>query len=136
MEKTFHIRQVTISGESGDVAGETVESWKERLPELLQGYEAKNIWNLDKTGCFWKALPEKGFGQKKKECKGGKKTKERLTIAFITNAAGGKEMPIVIWKSKKPRCFSGINKSQLPVQYYDQKNAWMTGEILSEILVK
>lgn len=33
-------------------------------------------------------------------------------------------------------CFNGINKSQLPVQYYDQKNAWMTGEILSEILAK
>lgn len=99
-KRRYHIRQVTISGESGDVAGETVESWKERLSELLQGYEAKNIWNLDETGCFWKALPEKGFGQKKKECKGGNKTKERLTIAFITNAAGSKEMPIVIWKSK------------------------------------
>ena len=135
-KKRYNIRQITISGEAGDVAGETVESWKERLPELLQGYEAKDVWNLDETGCFWKALPEKGFGQKKKECKGGKKSKQRLTIAFITNAAGGKEAPIVIWKSKKPRCFSGVIKSQLPVQYYNQTNAWMSGEILHEILAK
>ena len=87
----------------------------ERLPELLEGYEANNVWNLDETGCFWKALPEKGFGQKERECKGGNKAKQRLTIVFIVNAAGGKETPVVIWKSKKPRCFGGIVKSQLPV---------------------
>ena len=29
--------------------------------KLLQGYQKKNIWNLDETGAFWKALPERGF---------------------------------------------------------------------------
>ncbi len=58
-KKRHNIRQVTISGEAGDVAGETVESWNETLPELLETYEANNIWNLDETGCFWRALPEK-----------------------------------------------------------------------------
>ena len=135
-KKRYNIRQITISGESGDVAGDTVESWKERLPELLCGYEANDVWNLDETGCFYKALPDKGFGQRKKICKGGKKAKQRLTIAFIANAAGGKEPPIVIWKSKKPRCFKGITKCQLPVQYFDQPNAWMSGEILHEVLAK
>ncbi len=28
--------------------------------------------------------------------------KQRFTIAFIANAAGGKEAAIVIWKSEKP----------------------------------
>ncbi len=42
-------------------------------------------------------------------------------------------MPIVIWKSEKPRCFKGVN---VPVQYFNQKKAWikrkqwMTGEIM------
>ena len=129
-KKRYNIKQVTISGEAGDVLGVTVDSWKERLPELVRGYKAEDIWNLDETGCFWRALPEKGFGQKKKECKGGKKSKQRLTIAFIVNAAGGKEVPVVIWKSEKPHCFRGINKSQLPVQYFHQSKAWMTGDIL------
>ena len=31
------------------------------------------IWNLDESGCFYKALPDRGFGQKIKEHKGGKK---------------------------------------------------------------
>ena len=128
---------MTENGEAGDVSGNTVESWKERLPELLEGYDAKDVWNIDETGCFWRALPEKGFAQKKTACKGGKKAKERMTIAFVVNAAGGKESPpIVIWKSQKPRCFAGIITSQLPVHYYAQSKAWMSGEILHEILGK
>jgi len=120
-----------VYGESGDVSGETVVSWKERIPELLRGYSAKNIWNLDETGCFWRALPEYGFGKKGSLCKGGKKAKQRFTIALIANAAGGKESAIVIWKSEKPRCLKGIDVSKLPVKYFCQSNAWMNGEIRS-----
>ena len=64
---------MTISGESGDGSGCTVDSWKERLPETITGYKGEDIWNLDESGVFWRALPDKGFGQKVKECKGGKK---------------------------------------------------------------
>ena len=74
---------MSVSGESGDVSGETVKSWKERLPELVQGYSKEDIWNMDETGCFWKALPDKGFGMKGKQCKGGKKSKQRVTVAFL-----------------------------------------------------
>ena len=36
-------------GESGNVDRTTIDSWKERLPELLQGYKKKDIMNLYKT---------------------------------------------------------------------------------------
>lgn len=55
-----------------------VESWKERLPEIVQGYEKDNIWNMDETGIFWRALPDHGFGQKSVSCKDGKKSKQLL----------------------------------------------------------
>ena len=72
--KTRHnIKSRVISGESGEVRAETVESWFERLPLILEGYEAQDIWNTDETGCFWKALPDKGLAERKKQCKGGKK---------------------------------------------------------------
>ena len=61
-----------ICGESGDVQGETVDSWKERLPEIVDGYSKDDIWNMDEIGVFWKALPNRGFGVKGKVCKGGK----------------------------------------------------------------
>ena len=73
-----------VCGESGDVSGATVTSWKERLPEILRGYDEENIFNLDETGCFWRALPSHGFGERGKKCHGGKKTKQRFTIAFFS----------------------------------------------------
>ena len=128
---------MTISGESGEVSGLTVDAWKERLPEIVQGYSGEDVWNLDETRVFWKALPDKGFGQKVKECKGGKKCKQRFTVTFIVNGVGKSEgKPIIIWKSENPRCFKGINKSELPVEYFSQPKAWMTGEILHKVLAK
>lgn len=132
----YNIRQFSVCGESGDVSGDTISSWKEKLPELLEGYNKKDIYNLDETGCFWRTLPNRGFGQKGKECKGGKKSKHRITICFIVNAAGGKEKPIVIAKSENPRCFRRFEKSLLPVTYYSQKKSWMSGNILDSILTK
>ena len=117
-KKRYNVRKVAICGESGDVSGETVALWKERLPEILRGYEERDIYNLDETGCFWRALPDHGLAQKGKQCKGGKKSKQRFTIAFLVNAAGDKETPIVVWTSENPRCFRGFDKNSLPVRYH------------------
>ena len=59
-KRRYNVRKVTVSGESGDVSGVTVSAWKVRLPEILRGYDKKNVYNLDETGCFWKALPQQG----------------------------------------------------------------------------
>ena len=42
-----NIKRIRICGESGDVHGETVQSLKERLPEIVRGYDKENIWNMD-----------------------------------------------------------------------------------------
>ena len=47
-KKKHHLRKMTISGEPGEVSGLTVDSWKERLPEIVQGYSSE--WNLDEMG--------------------------------------------------------------------------------------
>ena len=135
-KKRYNIKQLKISGESGDVQGPTVDSWKERLPELTAGYARDDIWNIDETGLFWKALPDRGFGLKGKECKGGKKTKQRFTVAFFVTASGKKEKPIVIWNVENPRCLKRFDKTLLPVDYFSQKKAWMDGHIMESILAK
>lgn len=134
-KKRYDIRRFSVCGESGEVQGQTVDSWKE-LPEILQGYEKEDIMNLYETGFFWQALPDRGFGQQGKECKGGKKSKKRLTAAFIVSAAGKKEKPVVICKSENPQCFERFDKSLLPVDYFSHKKAWMTGEIMESVLTK
>ena len=62
--------------------------------------------------------------------------KRRNKVALITNAVGDKEAAVIIWKSAKPRCFKSIDISSLPVQYYSQTKAWMTGDILETVLSK
>ena len=136
-KKRYNIKKLKVCGESGDVSGETVQSWKERLPEILSKYSKEDIWNIDESGVFWQALPESGFAQKGRQCHGGKKSKKRVTVAFFVSASGWKDpKPIIIWKSENPRCFKKCNKSDLPVTYFSQKKAWMTGEIMNDILTK
>ena len=120
--KRYNIKMVKVSGESGDVSAQTVDSWKERLPEIVRSYSKEDIRNMDESGVFWHALPENGFGQKGKQCHGGKKSKMTITVAFFVSAAGKKELkPIVIWKSENPRCFKKIEKTDLPVTYFSPK---------------
>ena len=65
-----------------------------------------------------------------------KKVKERLTIAFFVNAAGGKEQPIMIGKSAKARCFKGIRDPKKPegILYYANPRAWMNTQVMIDIL--
>ena len=67
------MKELKVCGEYGDVAGTTIDSWKERLPEIVHGYRKKNIWNLDETGLFWQALPDRGFIENGNEVQEGKK---------------------------------------------------------------
>ena len=97
----------------------TVSSWIERLQELTEGYSLENIWNMDESGCFFKPFPDAGLVQKGKQANGGKKSKQRFTIAFFVSAAGQKiDEPIVIWKSKIPRCFKGLRDPLRPGNVY------------------
>ena len=136
---SYGIREKQISCESLDVSEVTVDSWIERLRELCKGYHLKDIWNMDESGCFFKALPLKGLAHKGKKCKGGKKSKQRMTVAFFVSADGGKVgKPIVIWKSKKPRCFkrsnAALNLEQ--VSYFADTKSWMQINIMENVLDK
>ena len=116
-----------------------VSSWMERLAELTRGCEIADNWNMDETGCFFKALPEKGFAKKKSQARGGKRSKKRLTIAFFVNATGEKAIePLLVWRNENPRCFKNNESLSRPhgIYYYSNPEAWMTTEIMTSILGK
>ena len=56
------------------------------LSFYISGFASDDIWNIDETGLFWKALPDRGFRVKGSACKGGKKVKERFSVYFVTAA--------------------------------------------------
>ena len=63
-KKRFGLRQTIIVGEAGDVSVTTIKTWMEGLPEIIQGYSADDIWNVDESGLFFKALPDAGLAKK------------------------------------------------------------------------
>ena len=136
---TNGIRETRITGEADDVSIPTVKSWIKRIPELARGYKLEDIWNMDELGLFFKFLPDKGLIEKAKSKKGGKKVKVRLTVAFVVNADGKKvDEPVIIWKSKNPRCFKNLkgpdHSRPLGVLCFASNKAWMNSEIMPDVL--
>ena len=80
---TYSVKERHMVGEAGDVSTETVTSWMERIKKIIESYSLENIWNIDKSGCFSKALPDKGLVETGKQVKGRKKLKQRLTVPFL-----------------------------------------------------
>ena len=68
---------------------------------------------------------------KGEKCFGGKFSKERISLLLTANMSGTDKLtPMIIGKSKKPRCF--INVKSLPVIYESSKKAWTTADIFSK----
>ncbi|GBN52936.1 Tigger transposable element-derived protein 4 [Araneus ventricosus] len=119
---------------SGDVDCETVDDWIEnQLPDLIKGYEQKDVFNADETGLFYNLLPSKTLAIKSDTCHGGKKSKVRLTVLLCANADGSEKLPpLIIGKSKKPRFFKNVKA--LPTKYLSNKKSWMAMSFFTDWL--
>ena len=107
-ESAYAIKERRNFGEAGDVAEETITSWMERIQESIEGYSSENIWIMDESGCFFKALPDKGLIEKGKEAKGGKKSKQRFTIAFSSMLPGKTSMSQLSYRRVKSHVVSNV----------------------------
>ncbi|KAL4097797.1 hypothetical protein QTP88_022511 [Uroleucon formosanum] len=57
--KRHNIAYKAIYGESSSVDHDIVDDWNNKLVEICEGFVPKNIFNLDETGLFFRALPNK-----------------------------------------------------------------------------
>nr|XP_015913217.2 tigger transposable element-derived protein 4-like [Parasteatoda tepidariorum] len=116
----------TICGEAAAVDGDAIENWRNSvLKDILSRFDASNVFNLDETGLFYRLLPDKTLSFKGEKCTTGKASKQRLTLLLGANMNGNEKLkPLVIGKSKRPRCFKNVKS--LPVEYEANSNAWMT----------
>ena len=127
-----NIGSAILSGERASVDQDTVDSWRERLPGIIKDFSPKDIYNMDETGLFFRALPDKTLTVRGSDCAGGKRSKDRITVAVCVNAVGEFETPLVIGHAAKPRCFRNISQNKLPVKWAYNKKAWMTGTIFQD----
>ena len=94
-----NIKSFAIWRESGNVDIDKVEEWKAFLASLCNGYTPADIFNMDETGYFYRALPNSTLNQVSKSCKGGKLAKDLVSVALTCSAAGEKLQPLIIGKS-------------------------------------
>ena len=122
-KSAYAIKERRIVDETGDVAEETITSWMEKNQEFTKGFSSENIWNMDECGCFFKTLPDKGL----------------VDQLFLSVLSGKKiDQPIVIWKSKKPRCFKRLSdKSRsADLHYFTNPKSWMTSDVMQAVLTR
>lgn len=104
------------------------------LDTILNNYKHSDNDNLDETSLFYKLLPDKIIKENKNLIEGKKKNKERITILFCVSMTGEKKEPLIIGKSKNPRCFKGKKLETLKIKYLHYPSAWMNKEIFPNYL--
>ncbi|XP_058810614.1 jerky protein homolog-like [Phymastichus coffea] len=97
-------------------------------------YEEDQVYNADETGAHYKSLPKKTLAAgTEKQVPGFKELKERVTVMCCANASGTHKItPLVIGKSKNPRCFAKFEKEKLPVTYMNSLSAWMDRKLFMD----
>lgn len=133
-KKRHNIASGKISGEAASVDMNVVAEWlRNKWPTIRQHFHNDDIFNADETGLFYKLTPDKTLKFKGERCRGGKLSKDRITVLVCANLTGNeKRRLLVIGKSRNPRCFKNVKR--LPVSYEANRKSWMTSEIFSKEL--
>ncbi|XP_026471616.1 tigger transposable element-derived protein 4-like [Ctenocephalides felis] len=117
----------SLSGDENSTTNWLTSVW----PNLRKQFSDDDIFNADETGLFYKLMPERTLKFKGENCSGGKLSKDRITLMVAANMSGTeKKKLLIIGKSQKPRCFKSIKS--LPVDYANNRKAWMTSEIFEK----
>ena len=114
-------------------ASANVNPFKDNLQKIIKekGLTLNQVFNCDETGLYWKLMPNKTLvSSREKEAKGFKKPKDHITLMACANASESIKLPLLfVHKSLNPYCFKNLDKNDLPVDYYTQKNSWMDSSI-------
>ena len=105
--RELQIEIETLSGDS-NAANIFIKTFFNLMQK--EGYTTDDVYNADKTGINWRALPNKSLAARQEtRAPGFKTSKERITAMVCANAGGKHILPLlVIDKAKKPCCFKNV----------------------------
>ncbi|XP_043252523.1 jerky protein homolog-like [Colletes gigas] len=132
-KRRHNIRLVSVCGEKASADINAAEIFKQQFQQFIeeQDIDIENIYNMDESGLFWKALPTKSLSTEKSVA-GLKIKKDRITFGLCANVTGtNKIKPFVVHKYKKPRALKH-SLHRLPVCYKSQKNAWVDRSLFQD----
>ena len=120
-------------GEAGSVNLTSVKEEHIRMRRELQGWDLNDVFNADETSFFWKTVQNNGLSTK--GLPGRKLDKTRMSVLVMMNATGTEKIRLLfIGTAKKPRCFGKKAGHELGLWYFNNKKAWMTGEVFSNAM--
>ena len=99
---------ILLCGEGAEVDKESPEllSRLNELYDVIRQYPARNVYNMDETGLFFRLLPRYTLlmpNEDMKTVRGKKKSKDRVTLVVWANADGSNKIPcMMIGKPKTP----------------------------------
>ncbi|XP_067945124.1 tigger transposable element-derived protein 1-like [Watersipora subatra] len=124
-KKRANLHNVSVFGETASVDTEAAKRFPQVLEEIIEesGYSAKQIFNVDETGLFWKIMPEKTYiSCEEKTMSGYKMAKDRLTLMLGANAEGSYKLkPLLVYRAANPEDFY----EKLSPRYMDVKHKGM-----------
>uniref|UniRef100_A0A8C9VTT6 HTH CENPB-type domain-containing protein n=1 Tax=Scleropages formosus TaxID=113540 RepID=A0A8C9VTT6_SCLFO len=128
------LHTLRLSGETPSADAESVTIFPDQL--LEGGYDARQVFNMDETGLFWKRMPSRTFiSQREKRVPGPKPSKDRLTLLLGGNLNGDiKLKPLLVYHSENPRAMRGMLKSALPVIWRSNRKAWVTQDVFMDYI--
>ncbi|KAG0441672.1 Tigger transposable element-derived protein 6 [Dictyocoela muelleri] len=106
-----------------------IENFSEGYQSKLLEYDQNDIFNCDETGIFYKQSHTRTYTMTESDKANGKFSKERINILFSVSRSGEKLKPVVIGKSRRPRCFKNVKNEKLPTHYFYNSKSWMSSKI-------
>jgi hypothetical protein len=89
-----------MAGESADADEKAEDFIVNVLPGLIEGYAAEDIYNVDKTGLFFKCLPDKTYGFSNEKCHGVNKSKDRLIVMVCCYMTDSDKIELLVARKK------------------------------------
>ncbi|XP_048867189.1 tigger transposable element-derived protein 1-like isoform X1 [Brienomyrus brachyistius] len=134
--KNRSMLRTIITGEAASADHGVAAVFPAQLQKIINegGYTAKQIFNVDEMGLFWKRMPSCTFiSQNERNVPGHKASKDKLTLLLGGNCAGEVKLkPLLVYHSENPPALIGMVKSSLPVIWRSNRRAWVTREIFAD----
>ncbi|XP_064080612.1 tigger transposable element-derived protein 1-like [Macrobrachium nipponense] len=135
-QKRYGLKSVPLYGEAASADADAALRYVEdEFPKLISdgGYLPEQVFNMDKTGLFWKRMPSHTFLFKDEVKRPGFKThKDCVTLIMCGYGAGFMLKPGLIYKAKNPRALKNKNKALLPMYWMHNSRAWIKKALILE----
>ncbi|KAF9761126.1 Tigger transposable element-derived protein 4 [Nosema granulosis] len=106
-----------INGEAGFVDSSILEDFKASLDSKLTVYDDQNIYNYDETGHMYKQSSRRTYTFLDEDKANRKFSKERIIVLFAVSRTEEMLKPLIIGKSKTPRCFKNVDINSQTTYY-------------------